>query len=406
VQFLGAANHETAISGGVSGSGLRIVCCDRNNVSFNLFRGYAEDGLCISGGTSAVSISDDTTGSVVTANHFVYCQHGVRATRAARSCVLSNNEYDTCYIGILANQADTAVRAARVTINGETFRRCGLNAINVRQQVGCVIGSNRAIDTGYKVDGTTAITGSAVILMQGCTGAKAHNNVIRMNDLAGLTDSYGIRNTSYTFNSITDAPTDCTVNDNSIQGTNYGVSEDGTGVNNHYRANEFSSVSTKYDGIPDEFAPYGSYIPTATPVSNITSATPSSAAWRRVEDDILVDVYFSSIIAAAAGIGEFTIDLPVDPGVDFVNDSDLIGIGGSHTENTVANIRAKTSARTARVLATYAGTTGHSWGMRFAYRVGAVSTTAPPPPPPPGGNPLTTDAGVFITDESGNQITV
>lgn len=406
VSALGAATHEAAITGAVAGSGIRLVACDRINASFNVFRGFAEVGLYITGGTSAVSISDDTIGGIVIGNHFTYCQVGAKATRAARNIVFNGNEYDTCYIGVAAHEADTAVRAARVTINGETFRRCGLNAINVRQQLGCVIGSNRIIDTGYKVDGTTAITSSAAILVQGCTGTKVHNNIVRMNDLTALSDSYGIRLASYTFNSITDAPTDCSVNDNAIQGVNYGVSEDGTGINNHYRNNEFSTVSTKYDGIPAAFAPYGSYIPTATPVSNVASATPSSAAWRRVEDDIIVDVYMSSVAASAAGIGEFTLDLPVDPGVDFVNDSDLIGVGSSHTENACANVRAKTGARTARVLATYAGTTAHSWGMRFSYRIGAVSTAPPPPPPPPGGNLLTTDAGVFITDESGNQITV
>lgn len=406
VRFSGGTDHEAAETAGKSGSGLYLSCCDRASVHDNFFKGFVEAGLYVTGGASTGS-TDDPVGTHISDNSFDRCKYGWKAVRSARSVLALGNSYDTCYIGGAAYEADT-LRAARVSVQGGIFRRCGKCAINLRQQVGFVVANNVITDTGYKVDGITTIAGATDILTEACVGGEVIGNVMRKDALAAFAGTYGIKNAPYTQSATTIQPQDLNINNNHINGVDFGISETGAvGVNNRYRNNDFSSITTSfYDNIPAAFLPYGSYTPTTANTSNVAASSAAASSWRRVDRDIIVNFHFT-VDPTAAGAGEISLTLPVDPGADFANDQDLLGVAYSGIAGAGAHVIADTTAgsRKARVLLFFGSdVASHTWAGTFAYRI-SDGSAAPPPPPPPGSD-LTTDTGVLITTDTGVQITV
>lgn len=406
VNFVGGVDHEAAELVGKAGTALHIACCDRVRVRNNLFTGFPFAGLVLTGGALSAT-SDDGVGALVQGNHFVKCKYGWKALRTVRSVYVQGNAYDQCYIGGAALDSGVA-RAARVNVTGETVRRPGKYAFQLRQQWGFVVGNNVMLDLGYLIDGTTQITDPAYLLLEGCTGGEIGNNVLRADELASFAGSFGILNTLYDDGTDEFHPTDISVHDNHIGDVEFGVSEVGaTGVNNRYRNNDFSTVTSFYDNIPVEFLPYGTYTPVASSLTNIATATPQESRWRRVDRDILVS-FFVTLDPTAAGAGSFTITLPVDPGSDFTDTQDVLGNLSSGTAGGSAHghILANTSARTALVNVNFGSdVAAHGWAGQFSYRLGDVA--AVPPPPPSGGEDLTDQTGQGILDAvAGNQITV
>lgn len=406
VQFLGGADHEAAETAGKNGTGLYISGCDRSKVLRNYFRGYVEAGVLVSGGTLSGN-SDDTVGHFIHGNHFVKCKYGWKALRTSRNVSVQGNGYDQCYIGGASFENGSA-RAARVSVTGEMLRRPGKHAFNLREQVGFVVANNVITDLGYKIDGVTTISAATALLLEGCTGGEVIGNVIRLDELAAFAGTYGIKNIKYVDGATTLQPTDVAVSNNHIAGVEFGVSEVGaTGVNNRYRNNDFSNITTSfYDNIPAVFLPYGTYTPTLTNTLNVAASSGLSSKWRRVDRDIVVSLYFSAD-PTAAGAGEITVSLPVDPGADFTDESDAIGVAASGSAGTGAHghIVAIASSRTVKLRLNF-GTdvANHSWGATFSYRMSDGS--AAPPPPPPAGSDLTDQSGQGITDQTGQQITV
>lgn len=407
VNFMGSTDHEVGEIAGKAGTGLYVSCCDRVRVRNNLFTGFVFGGLVLTGGALAAN-SDDGVGALVQGNHFVKCKYGWQALRTVRSVYVQGNAYDQCYIGGAALDNGVA-RAARVNVTGETVRRPGKYGFQLRQQFGFVVSNNVILDAGYKIDGSTQIAAPAFLLLEGCNGGEIGNNVLRMDELAGFTGSFGIKNALYTDSvPTTFQPTDINVHDNHIGNVEFGISEVGaTGLNNRYRANDFSTVTTFYDNVPAAFMPYGTYTPTSSGLTNIATATPQESRWRRVDRDILVS-FFVTLDPTAAGAGTFSLTLPVDPGMDFGDSQDALGhlssgtAGGSAHGHILANIGARTVLCNVNFGTDVAA---HGWCGTFAYRLN--DSAAAPPPPPPAGSDLTDQTGQGILDAvGGQQITV
>lgn len=376
----GAADHEAGETAGKGGHGIRVYACGRGTVSGNTITGFRE-GVSVSGGTDT-GTSDDGAGITVTDNDIVKCKYGVVATRAARDVIVEANRFDQCEEGVLATPGDTAVPAARVSVLGNRFYRPGKSMVHLRLQNGFTVAGNVALDFGYKLDGTTVHTAGTVrvINLEGCKGGEVQGNVIRMDALSAQSQTYGVHNTNYTFNSVTTEPQEVAVHNNNISGVETGASEAGaTSTGNRYSENTFSQVTTEYADIPAAARPYGTYTPTATNVTNIAASVPGVAMWRRSGPDITVYVY-GTVDPTATGNAEIELDLPVDPGYNFVNDYDLIGTSYSGTTGTGAHFIAKTGDRKARWLLNYeTDVANHSWTGVFTYRT--LPTVAAPPPP-------------------------
>lgn len=386
-EFKGGADHEAAEAAAKAGSGLRLFACGRPNVHNNIATGFVEAGIHLSGGSDAVSTADDTAGGVVTGNHLVKCKFGVVATRGMRNVNIHSNDFDQCFEGVLATPGDTAVPAARVSVNNNRFRRPGKSAVHLRLQVGFTANDNVVIDPGYKLDGTTVVTAGTckVIHTEGCKGGEIQGNVIRMEELVEASDTYGVANQNYLFNSVTTEPQEISTHNNNISGVQYGCDESGaTGVGNAYSENTFSSVDTPYNNIPAEFLPYGSWSPVTTNITNVAASSANPSLWRRTGPDISCNLHFE-VDPTAAGLAEIEVDLPVDPGYNFANDYDLIGVAASGTTATggaVGHIIAKVGAdRKARLRLSFDADdiTNHTWAGTFAYR--CIPTVAAPPPP-------------------------
>lgn len=409
VEFIGQADHEAAIVAGKSGSGLRISVCDAVCVKSNLFRGFAETGVYLEGGPLTAT-SDDPVGANIGGNHFHKCQYGWQARAMARNVLIASNEYDGCYIGGAALESG-AVRAARVNVKGDVYRRSGLHALHLRHQVGFVVSDCTILDTGYKLDGATTVAGSTAVFTEGCAGGQIQGNVIRMDELAKFTGTFGIKNIHHVHSSVTIQPTDLSVNGNHIHGVDTGLSEVGAaGANNRYRDNDFSNVTTEHANIPAAFLPYGSYAPVLTGVNNVAAVSANTSMWRREGSMVIVNLHLT-IDPTATGAGEVEVSLPIDPGADFTADQDLLGVANSGTAGFSGHMVAKTTAgsanRVARLLFVVGTDVGNrSWSGVMSYRLG-VAASAPPPPPPPGAeDTLTTAAGDPITTAAGDTLTV
>lgn len=379
--FIGAANYETAEATAKAGSALRVFACTTPRVTDNIFRGFLE-GVHASGGSNAASTADDTAGGRITDNYFVRCKYGVVGTRGARDVIVKGNLFDECLEGVLATTADTSGKAARMSVVANRFRRPGKNAVHLRQQVGFVVSSNVILDGGYALDGTTPTTPGTVkmILTEGCKGGEIEGNVIRMDELAEQSDTVGIANLSYTFDGTTYQPQEISTHNNNISSVHYGCEETGAdSTGNSYNENVFSQVTENYLNIPAAALPYGTYTPTATNVSNIAASVPGVSMWSRNGPDITVHFY-GTIDPTATGAAEIELDLPVDPGYNFTNDYDLIGVAYSGTTGTGGHLIAKTGERKARLLLDYeSDIANHSWACTFTYR--CIATVAAPPPP-------------------------
>lgn len=381
-KFYGGADYSTT---GDGGSGLRAFACSRGNINGNHFQGFTEEGLHVSGGTDTAAITDDGTGHVISGNHFVKCRIGVDVTRGSRSTMITDNDFDRCFEGACSLESDTAAKSGRVTVQGNRFLRCGKNAVHLRLQVGFLVCGNEIRDPFYELDAATPVTAATgkAVLLEGCKRGRVEGNIIHMDELATTSSTYGVACAPYTFNSITTQPEGIRVIGNSITGIEIGVSEAGAaGINNSYRDNDFISVTTLHDNIPASFLQYGTYTPTSTNITNIAANVPGLCMWRRTGPDITVNFY-GTIDPTATGAAEIELELPVDPGYNFVNDYDLIGVAYSGTTGTGGHFVAKTGAnRTARLLLDFeTDVANHSWAGTFSYR--CLPTV--PGGPPPGG---------------------
>lgn len=402
VRFIGKDDYEAGITAARGGYGLTLTCCDNVTVAGSTFIGLVEAGVQVRGGTLPSSVSDDGVGAVITANHFVKCQYGVRAERAVRNVQVATNSFDRCFVGVAGLDADS-VTAGYVSAIGNVFRRPGRNAVYLRLARGAVIGENVITDPGYKLDGITASSGTvAGIHLLGCDDVSVSGNVVRMEELTKQAGAHGIRLEKYTFGADVFCE-GCHVSGNSIRSLGVGISEDGTSVDVTYRNNRFFDVTTEYSGLPSAFAPYGSYTPIPTAITNVAGASGQSSQWRRIEHDVIVN-FAISVDPTASGAAEVEITLPVDPGVNFGSAVDVIGCGYSDGADAGARVLAKAGARVARVLMNFpTNTAAQDVFGTFSYRIGAVAVATPPPA---GANSLTDENGNAITTETGQEITV
>lgn len=401
-QFIGEVDHETGLVNDMGGTGLRIESSNAITVHGCRFVGHQDAGLAIVGANNA-ALTDDGFGANIVGNHFVKCYRGWKATRQSRNVNASGNEYLQCEIGASAHDANS-ISAARVSIKGEMFLKCGGAAIDLKQQNGAVIANNTIIDLGYKIDGTTAVTGTrAAIKLGACVSTLVTGNVIRMDQFTPQADSFGVRNEAYSAVN----PSKNVISNNTLQGLGSGMYDDGLGTGMIYRGNEFSDITiANHDTVPAAFLPYGVYTPVTTNVTNTAASSANTSAWRRVERDITVSVYLL-IDPTAAGAGEIEVTLPVDPGANFGSDQDLLGVASTGTTASGAHghFIAKNGAKAARLL--YVVPSGdiaqHSWIGSFTYRIAGDSVALPPPA---SGNYVTDEAGNRLTDESANLLTL
>jgi hypothetical protein len=375
--FYGSDSFMDANVLGVADSGLTLLCCNHSNVDGNLFQGWTDLGYYLSGGADNTLLTDDGIGHIIHGNHFDRCAAGWKAARQSRNVVASSNEYDRCWIGAALWPAST-VSAGQGTINGDTFRRCGRNAIDVRTQIGAIITNNKIIDPGYMPDGVTSagdyLAGGqtiAAIALGGCKRTKVSNNNIHMRNLTVRGDSYGIRSVSYLDpgTGITDLPTDNQVHDNFVHGHAVGINQSTDGGGNTYRNNDFRSCAVEYSGVPNDALPGGNFTPTITNTSNVTAAVSLTEKWSRNENMIFVSGEISITPTADANTyTELRLELPVPAAFD--STSDLSGTAASQSDNVLpARIFGLVNATgQARFIFSSGSTTARTWSYAYSYR--------------------------------------
>lgn len=256
--YYAADDHEQAKLNFVGDSGLTLIECINCNVYGNVFQGFPDLGLYMTG-NSSTGPEDDGGDISIYGNSFIACSTGLKVTRQANNSVIAMNIFRGCAIGVIQGLTGSpALPSGRnQIINQNFFKNTGSRALDLRAMPrGAIVTDNFIEDFGFNLDGTTPYapieTGVTdpnpiAISLQGVPGTMVRGNRIGFREWAPSNNQRGVQNQKTTYADGSDAlPVGIAVNDNYIQGVTVGIIEIGADTFNActYLDNKMDGVTT------------------------------------------------------------------------------------------------------------------------------------------------------------------
>ncbi len=185
IVFYADKHYENSQKDNHADSGITIVNSKNVLISKNIFTGFPDAAIYISGGKTD-SIKDDGGNYIVTSNIFENSNIGITIKREANEILISNNIFNGNKLGITT--FDTKTKGSylkpgeNILIVNNFFKKTESTAIELRLGNYNLINNNIIIDWGYNRNGKVSKRLRPAIWLRGISNSLVSNNLITMND--------------------------------------------------------------------------------------------------------------------------------------------------------------------------------------------------------------------------------
>jgi hypothetical protein len=183
ITFYAKAHYEDAKSSRTGDSGITIISSKNAIITNNLFVGFPDAGIYLSGGASA-DASDDGENYIISDNIFENCNIGVTIKRQLKDVLINGNLFTGGKIGVSTFDTNTGGNYLRpgesISIVNNIFKNTESTAIELRYGAFNLVTGNIILDWGYTRNNILTPRLRPAIWLRGVSYSTVKNNLISM----------------------------------------------------------------------------------------------------------------------------------------------------------------------------------------------------------------------------------